>query len=295
MSDSPQYAFLNGSFVPLEQAQVSVLDRGFIFGDGVYEVIPAYGRRPFRLADHLARLDRSLAAIKLKNPHESRDWARLIHALVERHPWDDQSIYLQVTRGVAPRNHAFPGDVRPTVFMMSGPLRLPSLQEREHGVSAVSLEDFRWLRCDIKSIALLANCLLRQAAVEAGCREAVLFRQGYLTEGAASNILAVKNGVLLAPPRDHLILAGITYEVVLELARAHGLPHQVRAVSESEARTAEELWLTSTANEVLAITTLDGKPVGSGKPGPAYLQMAAWFEAAKAQASQAEENAATYV
>jgi D-alanine transaminase len=174
------------------------------------------------------------------------------------------------------------------VFIMSGPLKLPSPREREQGVSAISLEDFRWLRCDIKATSLLANCLLRQAAAEAGCRETVLFRQGWLTEGAASNIFVVKDGALLAPPKDHLILPGITYDVVLELAQLHGLPHQVRAVSESETRAADELWLSSSSNEVLAITTLDGKRVGSGKPGPVYLQMAAWFEGLKAQAGATE-------
>jgi D-alanine transaminase len=282
MTDFPQQAFLNGSFVPLEKAQIHVLDRGFIFGDGVYEVIPVYGRRAFRLDEHLQRLERSLSAIKLANPFAAGRWATLIGDLVSRHPWDDQSVYLQVTRGVAPRNHAFPAQSNPTVFIMSGPLKLPSAAEREHGVAAISLEDFRWLRCDIKSISLLGNCLMRQAAVEAGCREAVLFRNGWLTEGAASNVFVVKSGTLLAPPKDHLILPGITYDVALELARAHRLPHEVRPVSEAETRAADELWLSSSSNEILAITTLDGKPVGSGKPGPVYGRMAALFAGATA-------------
>jgi D-alanine transaminase len=290
MPDTPatQIAFLNGAFLPLEQAKVPVLDRGFIFGDGVYEVIPAYGRRPFRLTAHLARLERSLGAIRLANPFTADQWEQHIAGLIERHPWEDQSVYLQITRGVAPRNHAFPAGATPTVFMMSGALKLPALEDRERGVSAISLDDFRWMRCDIKSIALLGNCLLRQAAVEAGCREAVLFRSGFLTEGAASNIFVVKEGLLLVPPADHLILAGITYEVALELAAQHALPHAVRPISEAEVRNADELWLTSSTNEILPITTLDGQPVGTGRPGPAYQRMAGLFQALR----QAESGAA---
>jgi len=287
-AEAPRLAFLNGTFLPLDEAQVPVLDRGFLFGDGVYEVIPVYARRAFRLDAHFDRLERSLAAIRLANPYPRERWSAFIAALIERHPWPDQSVYLQVTRGPAPRNHAFPAAPRPTVFMMSGPLKLPDRAERERGVSAISLPDFRWLRCDIKSIALLGNCLLRQAAVEAGCREAVLFRDGRLTEGAASNIFAVKDGVLLAPPADHLILAGITYEITLELARTHGLRHEVRPVSEDEVRAADELWLTSASNEILPITVLDGRPVGAGIPGPAYRRMAALFEQAKAAARTPE-------
>ncbi len=274
-----QIACLNGEFLPLEDARVPVLDRGFIFGDGVYEVIPVYDRAAFRLDEHLARLGRSLAAIKLANPHDPDGWRTLIEKLIAHHPWDDQSIYLHVTRGVAPRNHAFPAGVKPTVFLMSGPLRLPSEAERTEGVSAISLPDFRWLRCDIKSISLLGNCLLRQAAVEAGCKEAVLFRDGWLTEGAASNIFVVSNGTLLAPPADHLILPGITYALAIELARANGLPCEVRPISEAETRAADELWLTSSTNEVLAITRLDDQAVGKGLPGPVWRQMAQWISA----------------
>jgi D-alanine transaminase len=278
---SEQIAYLNGQFLPLDEAKVPVLDRGFIFGDGVYEVIPAPARTPFRLEAHLARLERSLGAISLANPLGAHEWTELIGRLIERHPWPDQSIYLQVTRGVAPRNHAFPARVTPTVFMMSGPLKAPPAIEREQGVRTISLPDFRWLRCDIKSISLLGNCLLRQAAVEAGCKEAVLFRDGFLTEGSASNIFVVSKGTLLAPPADHLILPGITYEVVLELARAHGLPLEVRPIPEAETRAADELWLSSSTNDVLPITWLDDQPVGAGIPGPVWRQMDAWFAAAR--------------
>jgi D-alanine transaminase len=278
---SEQTAYLNGEFLPLDAARVPVLDRGFLFGDGVYEVIPAHDRAPFRLEAHLARLERSLAAIALTNPHSRDEWRERIETLIAHHPWSDQSIYLQVTRGVAPRNHAFPSGVTPTVFMMSGPLKAPPAEERELGVRTISLPDFRWLRCDIKSISLLGNCLLRQAAVEAGCKETVLFRDGWLTEGSASNIFVVSKGTLLAPPADHLILPGITYEVVLELAREHGLPLEVRPISEAETRAADELWLSSSTNDVLPITRLDDQPVGAGMPGPVWRRMDAWFAAVR--------------
>ncbi len=290
---SEQIAYLNGEYLRLEDARVPVLDRGFIFGDGVYEVIPVYAGKPLRLAAHLQRLARSLAAIKLPNPHTDEEWAQLLAELVKRHPWADQSIYLHITRGVAPRNHAFPAVTKPTVFMMSGPLKLPSAEERSAGVRTLSLEDFRWQRCDIKSIALLGNCLLRQAAVEAGCKEAVLFRDGWLTEGAASNIFVIENGTLLAPPIDHLILPGITYEITLELAHQHGMPVKVAPISEAQTRQADELWLTSSTNEVLAITELDGHPVGSGRPGPAWRQMSEWFEAFKRDLRSGAEGVAS--
>jgi D-alanine transaminase len=262
--------YLNGEFLPLEQARIPVLDRGFIFGDGIYEVIPVYSRRPFRLPEHLQRLHRSLEAVRLANPLSDAEWTRLINELIARHPGEDQGIYLQVTRGVARRDHAFPKAVTPTVFMMSNPLVTPSRDQVENGASAVTATDFRWLRCDIKVTSLLANCLMRQAAADAGADEVVMFRDGCLTEGSSSNVFAVKGGTLLAPPKNHLVLPGITYDVVLELAAAKQVPIGVRAISEEEVHSAEELWLTSSSKEVLAITRLDGKPVGSGKPGPVF-------------------------
>ena len=262
-----EIVYLNGEFMPLDQARVPVLDRGFIFGDGVYEVIPAYSRRPFRLPQHLARLRHSLDAVRIDYPLADAEWTRLVEEIIARHPGEDQSIYLQVTRGVAKRDHAFPKDARPTVFMMSGPLVTPGPEKVEHGVPAVTATDFRWLRCDVKSVSLLGNCLLRQHAVDAGAEEVVLFRDGYLTEASASNVFAVKGGTLLAPPKNHLVLPGITYDVVLELATACKVPVEVREIAEREVRGADELWLTSSTKEVLAITALDGKAVGVGKPG----------------------------
>ena len=263
-------AYLNGEFLPLDQARVSVLDRGFIFGDGVYEVIPVYSRRPFRLPEHLRRLQRSLDAVRLGNPMTDAEWARLIQELVTRHPGEDQSVYLQVTRGVARRDHAFPKEAKPTIFMMSGPLVTPAREQIENGVPCISATDYRWLKCDVKSVSLLANCLLRQQAADAGAVEVVLFRDGCLTEASASNVFVVRNGKLLAPPKNHLILPGITYDVVLELAAAKGIAIELRAIPEQEVRSADELWLTSSSKEVLAVATLDGRPVGSGRPGPLF-------------------------
>jgi D-alanine transaminase len=271
-------ACINGEFMPLAEARVPVLDRGFIFGDGVYEVIPVYARRPFRLEGHLQRLERSLDGIRLPNPHTRAQWSELIEELARRGPSEDQSLYLQVTRGVAKRDHAFPKDTKPTVFMMTNPLVAPDPKLVGEGVSAVSAPDNRWLRCDLKTIALLPNVLLRQLAVDAGAAEVVLLRDGFLTEGSASNIFVVKNGVLLAPPKSNLILAGITYDVILELAQAGKIPCEVRAISEAEVRAADELWLTSSTREVLAITRLDGKTVGEGRPGPVFKRVYALFQ-----------------
>jgi D-alanine transaminase len=198
------------------------------------------------------------------------EWTRLIHEIIARNQGDDQSIYLQITRGVARRDHAFPRNVRPTVFLMSSPLIPPAMELVENGVSAITATDFRWLKCDVKSTSLLGNCLLRQAAADAGATEVVLFRDGYLTEASASNVFVVNRGLLLAPPKNHLVLPGITYDVVIELALAGRVRHEIREVSEQEVRSAEEVWITSSTKEVLAVTLLDGRPVGSGKPGGVF-------------------------
>ena len=275
--------YLNGEFMPIEQARIPVLDRGFIFGDGVYEVIPVYSRHPFRLVEHLRRLQDSLNSIKLVNPHEDQTWMRLIKRLVELNDPQDQSLYMHITRGPAKRDHAFPQVINPTVFLMSNPLTTPPLQQVREGVCAITAVDNRWLRCDIKAIALLPNVLLRQEAVEAGCVEAVLLRDGFMTEGAASNIFVVADGVMLAPPKNHRMLPGITYDVVLELARTNGIRHEIREIPESELRGAQEVWLTSSTKEVLAITRLDDTPVGNGKPGPIFARLYALYQDYKNQ------------
>ena len=267
--------YFNGSFMPLEQAKVPVLDRGFIFGDGVYEVIPVYSRRAFRLREHLARLQHSLDGIQLPNPHTADEWVAILTGLIARNAPQDQYLYLHITRGVAPRDHAFPNPpVTPTVFAMSNPLVHPPAAVLQSGVACITAQDNRWLRCDIKAIALLPNVLLRQSAVAAGCAEAILIRDdSFLTEGAASNIFVVRDGVLLAPPKDHLMLPGITYDVLLELAAANGIPHQVRRILKKELFGADELLLTSSTREVLAVTTLDGKAIGDGRPGAMFARL----------------------
>ncbi len=273
--------YLNGEYMPIGEARVPVLDRGFLLGDGVYEVIPVYARKPFRMAQHLARLQNSCDGIRLANPLDAARWTALIGDFIGRQDFADQNLYLQVTRGVAKRDHAFPQGAQPTVFMMANPLVTPTAEQFDAGVPAVTANDNRWQRCDIKSIALLANVLLRQVAVDAGATESVLLRDGYLTEGAASNIFAVKGGTILAPLRNHLMLPGITYDTVIELARAHGLPLEVREISEAEVRAADELWLTSSTKEILPITRLDGRPVGSGKAGPVARRMLALYQTLK--------------
>ena len=279
--------YLNGEFMPLAEARVPVLDRGFIFGDGVYEVIPVYSRQPFRMGGHLARLQRSLDAIRLANPLTDAEWTRLTQDMIGRHPGEDQSIYLQVTRGVAKRDHAFPAETRPTVFMMSSPLVTPAPELVEKGVPCITGVDFRWFKCDVKSISLLGNCLLRQSAAEAGAAEVVLLREGYLTEASASNVFVVKGGRLLSPPKDHLILPGITHDVVLELAAACAIPVELRPIPEREVREADELWITSSTKEVLAVVTLDGRPVGAGAPGPVFRTVHRAFQEFKRKVMRA--------
>lgn len=273
--------YLNGSWMPSQEARISVLDRGFLFGDGVYELIPVYARKAFRLEEHLRRLQHSLDGIRLPNPHSDSQWTQLIQELVAAHPFGNQSVYLQITRGAAPREHAFPKGTPPTVLLMSNPLNDPPPELIENGISAITGPDIRWGRCDLKTLNLLPNVLATQAAVEQACVETVMFRDGVLTEGAASNIFVVKDGVILAPAKDHRVLPGITYDVVLELAAENGISSKVGDIAISEVRVADELWLTSSSREVQAIVNLDSKPVGSGRPGPVYRRIYALYQAFK--------------
>jgi D-alanine transaminase len=284
--------FLNGTWLPIEDAKVPVLDRGFIFGDGVYELVPVYSRVAFRLDEHLARLERSLAETRIRNPYSRAQWRDIIYRLVDAQPFDDQGIYFQVTRGVAKRDHAFPADGEPTVFMMSNPLVTPPNEVVQKGGIAVTAQDNRWLRCDIKSISLIGNCLLRQLSAEAGATETILFRGGKLTEASASNVFVVKRGVILSPPKSSLILAGITYDVVTELARAHGLPLEFREVMEAEVRGADEIWVTSSSKEVLPIVALDGASVGEGRPGPVFARMYQLYQEFKQKVMRAGKREA---
>ena len=262
-------AYLNGEYSELDTVSISPLDRGFLFGDGVYEVIPCYGGRPFRLDQHLGRLERSLAATRIDNPYTRPEWRSRLEELVKRNNAGDQLTYVQVTRGVAPRDHAFPG-TQPTVFAMSrewAPAR-PSPP-----ASAVTREDNRWDRCDIKSIALLGNVLLRQEAIDAGATECLLLREHLLTEGAASNVFVIKDGQIKTPPKSPMILAGITRDVVLELLDAEGLTYQESPISETELREADEIWITSSSMELRSVVQVDGAMVGGGQPGPVWMKV----------------------
>ncbi len=274
--------YLNGRFMPLEKAAISPLDRGFIFGDGVYEVIPVYNGHLFRLDEHLRRLDLSLAGIRLAPPHDHRAWRTILEEILRRNPGTEQSVYLQVTRGVARRDHAFPQDTRPTVFVMSSPLEPMADSVRQRGVAAVLLEDIRWQYCHLKTIALLPNLLLRQEALDRGAVEAVLVRDGEVTEGAASNVFAVHGGRVVTPPKGPRLLPGITRDLVVELGRAHGLPVAEETITPEQLRTADEIWLTSSTREILPVTRLDGRPVGSGSPGPCWQRMMALYAHYKA-------------
>ncbi len=270
--------FLNGRFMPIEDAKIPVLDRGFIFGDGIYELVPVYSRVPFRMDEHLARLERSLAEVRIRNPYTRAEWRDIILKLVAQQPFEDQGIYFQVTRGVAKRDHAFPKDVAPTVFMMSNPLVNPPRELVERGAKAVTANDFRWERCDIKSISLIGNCLIRQMSADVGAVETVLFRGGALTEASASNVFIVSGGVVLSPPKSNLILPGITYDVIVELAQSAKMPLEFRNIAEAEVRAADEIWVTSSSKEVLAIVELDGQPVGDGRPGPLFRKMHSLYQ-----------------
>jgi len=284
--------FLNGKLLPADQAQVSVLDRGFIFGDGVYELVPVYSRVPFRLDEHLVRLERSLGETRIRNPYSRAEWRAHLYNLVDAQSFDDQGVYFQVTRGVAKRDHAFPKSGEPTVFMMANPLVNPPAALVEKGASAVSAPDNRWLRCDIKSISLIGNVLLRQLSAEAGAAETILFRNGKLTEASASNVFVVKNGVIFSPPKTNLILPGITYDVIVELARANNLPLEFKDVSEAEVRGADEVWVSSSSKEVLAIVELDGKRIGDGRPGPVFRRMYQLYQEFKQKVMRAGKREA---
>jgi len=267
-------AYLNGVFLPLDQAHVSVMDRGFLFGDGVYEVIPVYGGKLFRLGHHLRRLQNSLDAVRIGNPLAEEEWKSMLAQLVAGNDGPDQTVYLQVTRGVAPRrDHAFPVDSRPTVFAMCTPCQVSHEIDTEPGVAAITLADIRWQHCDIKAITLLPNILLRQQAIDANTAEAILLKDGYAIEGAASNIFIVANATLKTPPNGPALLPGVTRDLILELARANGIPCLEVDIAIEELAGADEIWLTSSTREISPVIRLDSRPVGNGKPGALWNRM----------------------
>ncbi|OZI20903.1 D-amino acid aminotransferase [Bordetella genomosp. 9] len=267
-------AYLNGEFLRLQDAKISVLDRGFIFGDGVYEVVPVYEGRPFRMAEHLARLERSLAAIRIESPFDAAGWLDVVQGLIDRSLTPSCVVYLQVTRGVAKRDHGFPTErITPTVFGMTSPFTRPGAQLREQGVSLISIPDERWLLCHIKSVSLLGNVLAKQRAADAGADEVVQFRDGMLSEGATCNIWVASGGKLLGPLKNNLVLEGIRYGLLAELAEEAGIPFETRPIARAEVEHADELMVSSATRELLPVLTLDGRPVGTGKPGPVYTRL----------------------
>lgn len=279
--DNDSLCYLNGDYLRLGDAKVSVLDRGFIYGDGIYDVVPAYEGRPFRQDHHLARLERSLAAIHIRQTLTRAQWETVVQRLLEPFGGRDAAVYLQVTRGVYKRDHAFPpASVEPTLFAMAYPFKRPTPEMRENGQAVITIPDVRWQLCDIKSISLLGNLLAKQRAVEAGVDEVIQFRDGVMTEGASCNIWLVKNNTLMAPPRSHHILEGIRYGFMEELARDAGIAFQARELRQEDVEQADELMLTSATREVLPITRVNGQPVGQGTPGPVYRALRAGYDAA---------------
>jgi D-alanine transaminase len=283
LPDTP--CLLNGDMQPLSQAKISVLDRGFIFGDGVYEVIPAYGRRLFRFEEHMARLARSLDKLRIPNPHTRDGWLRQVRTLVAAVPADEQLVYIQVTRGVALRDHVMPEGITPTVFIMSNLMKPPTVEQRHQGVACTTARDFRWERGDIKSVSLLGNVLARQMSADHGAAETIMFRNGWLTEGSGSNVWVVHEGAVLGAPRSEHVLEGIRYELLRELCEEEGIAYNLRPIAEDDVHTADELMISSASKEVLPVTRLDNQPVGHGalrgKPGPVYARLYEAYQRAK--------------
>lgn len=275
--------YLNGEILPLQQARVPVMDRGFLFGDGIYEVIPVYGGRLFRLQEHLTRLNRSLDAIGIANPHSDAEWQQILDQLIQNsNDGDELTLYLQITRGAGPnRDYTIPADITPNVFAMASATKPPSDVQRERGVSCITAEDIRWMRCDIKAITLLPAVLMRQQAAAAGAADALLVRDGQVTEGSVTSLFAIVGDTLVTPPQSHLLLPGVTRELVLELAGQANMPTQQRTIPLAELYTADELWITGSTKEVLAVIEVDGQPIGSGQPGPQFRQMLDRYRAYK--------------
>ncbi|CAN5245617.1 D-amino acid aminotransferase [soil metagenome] len=291
LPDTPCY--LNGEFSTLRDAKISVLDRGFIFGDGIYEVVPAYAGKLFRFGQHMARLNRSLAELRITNPLTQDQWRDIALKLIADYAIatgaetekDNQLIYIQVTRGVAMRDHPMLPGLTPTVFIMVNPMKLPSEEQRAKGVACVSAGDFRWEKAHIKSTSLLGAVFSRQISVDAGALETVMFRGDYLSEAAASNVWVVKDGKVMGPPRDHLVLEGIRYGLIEDICRAAGIDFELRRISRAEVLAADELLLSSATKEILPITLLDGQPVGCGQPGNVYARLYAAYQQVKQEPS----------
>ncbi|MGZ5181948.1 MAG: D-amino acid aminotransferase [Ramlibacter sp.] len=281
--------YLNGEFTTLREARVSVMDRGFIFGDGVYEVVPVYAGKPFRFAEHLARLDRSLAELRMDNPRTREQWRELVQQLVDgyaRHAGTpaaetNQLVYIQITRGVAMRDHVMPVDIAPTVFAMANRMALYGAEERARGFACVTADDFRWKKAHVKSTSLAGAVLARQISADQDAIETIMFRDGMLSEAASSNVWVVRGGKVLGSPRDNLVLEGIRYGLIEQLCRDAGIPFELRRIAREEVLSADEVLLSSATKEVLPVTTIDGRPVGNGRPGPIYEKLYAGYQQAK--------------
>ena len=277
--------YLNGRYGALSDTKVSVLDRGFLFGDGIYEVLPVYNRRIFRFHEHMTRLTRGLSKVRIPNPLTSEEWLAAARKLIDAYETDDQLLYLQVTRGVAPRDHVMPLDVEPTVFMMVNAMKPPTHDQRRHGVTCVTARDFRWERGDLKSISLLGNVLARQMSADHGATETILFRDGFLTEASSSNVWIASEGAVLGPPKSEFLLEGIRYDLLQELCEEVGIAYNLRPISEAEVLGADEVMISSTSKELLPVTRIDGEPVGHGamrgKPGPVYGRLFEAYQRAK--------------
>ena len=265
--------YLNGQYLPIDEAKISVLDRGFTFGDGIYEVIPVYNGHIFRLKEHIERLNNSLDEVFIDKPHEMDQWEKILRVLIEKnsekYPSEDQSLYIQVTRGISERDLAIDIATEQTVFAMIRPLLK---KDRSAGISAVIEEDIRWKYCHIKAITLLPSVMLRHKAKQSGATEALLIREGYVTEGAASNVFIVKNGIVKTPIKDGSLLPGITRDLVVELLSESGIPCEEVVIKETELKQADEIWITSSTWEIVPVIELDGKPVGTGRPGEVWQQ-----------------------
>ncbi len=271
--------YLNGRFVPPEQGRVSVMDRGFLFGDGAYEVIPSYGGYFLRLEEHLDRLENSLSAIRLVNPLTRGEWRSVLDRLIGAPPAADQSVYLQITRGAPPeRDHLCPDGVEPTVFAMAKPIKPRKPEVAARGVACVTRPDIRWFRGEIKCVSLLAAVMMRREAEDEGAMETIMIRDGLVTEGSSTNVFAVTGGEIATPPTGHLILTGITRDLAIDLARGGGLRFEERDISAEELRHADEVWISSSTREVLPVTLIDGESVGEGVPGPIWRRMDALYQ-----------------
>ena len=282
--------YLNGKFLPPEQARISVMDRGFLFGDGVYEVIPAYAGKLFRLPHHLNRLNDSLRAIRMDNPMSQQAWTQILEKLIEQLPGVDQSVYLQVTRGATDlRDHAIPNDIAPTLFAMTSPLLPPPPRLLDRGITAITLDDIRWYQCNIKAITLLANVLLRQEANDRGAQESILIRDGNALEGAASNLFIVEDDLIVTPPKSQFLLPGITRDLILEIASDHSIPFKEENIPTERLRSADEIWLTSSTKEIMPVIQLDEVPVGTGMPGRSFSKIRELFTAYKGRIKAASK------